>query len=119
MIASCENADRPIQFLMKKLSALLVSAILISGLGCATVSLPPNSRVVGGGLQITWTAPEDGTAVLVESSSGKVVATETVGAGDEFEFKANRETEAEVLSRLFGSPLPYDARFVLYFSPKR
>ncbi len=68
--------------------------------------------------------------MLVETSSGKVIRTESLKAGDRFSFNAVNDDSALILNRLFSeahegadSPqllaLPKNAQFVLYFVPAK
>lgn len=110
---------------------LSVSFLAAALVGCVTGpgNLPRGARLVGGGLQIEYRAPENGTAILRERSTGKVVATQSLEPGDDFEFTATRQENAEVLRSLFATTnapdigqflaLPTNACFELYFAPVR
>ncbi|GEM_PF-404722 len=98
--------------------------------GCATSNLPKGARLVGGGLSVEYTAPRDGTAILVERTSGRIVATESLGEGDSFDFNPDVENYDEVLFRMFGDihaasdgstmvVIPTNALFQLYFVPEK
>ncbi len=110
-----------------RLLGLPLVCALFSGCVSAPSNLPRGSRLVGGGLQIEYNAPENGTAILRERSTGKIVATQSLDAGDEFEFTVTRQENAEALRSLFATTnapdigqflaLPTNACFELYFAP--
>ena len=88
-------------------------------IGCATKSsgyLPRGAKVVGGGLAIDWEAPGEGTAILVEATTGTTVATIAVDAANGFEFDLTQEGYADALRTVLPS-IPTNAQFVLYFVP--
>jgi hypothetical protein len=109
----------------------IIAGVLLAGCGTTHVSrsleLPANARIVGGGLSIDWTAPAQGTAILVEVNSGKIIRTQSLEQGDVFEFDPLLAENTELLNRMFGgpdaadsqalAPLPKDTSFVLYFVP--
>jgi hypothetical protein len=80
---------------------------------------------VGGGLQIEYRAPADGTAILFERTSGRIVATESLERGSDFDFDASRQSRAEILSSMFATnngadsdqalSIPTNTYFELYF----
>lgn len=75
------------------------------------------AKKVGGGLQIEWSAPADGTALLVETTTGKTVATQSMSVrGPAFDFDVTRDRNADVLKAIFPT-MPTNATFVLYFVP--
>jgi len=100
---------------------------MLSGCVSAPSNLPRGSRLVGGGLEIEYSAPENGTAILRERSTGKIVATQSLEPGDDFDFTVTRQENAEVLRSLFATTnapdigqflaLPTNACFELYFVP--
>lgn len=104
-------------------------ALGIAIAGCATPNLPRGARLVGGGLMVEYTAPTDGTAILMERTSGRMVATESLGEGDAFSFHPTRDGAGEVLLGLFANPhavpegsaltLPTNTLFQLYFVPAK
>jgi hypothetical protein len=73
-------------------------------------------------------APAKGTAILVETTSGKIVRTQSLDTGDTFSFDPLAADNAELLNSMFGgpeakdsqglAPLPAVTRFVLYFVPE-
>lgn len=110
-----------------RLLSLPLLCATLAGCVSSPSNLPRGSRLVGGGLQIEYNAPENGTAILFERSTGKIVATESLGAGDEFEFALTRPETVEVLRSLFATTnapaleqllvLPTNTTFELYFTP--
>lgn len=105
---------------MSHLIGLVALALATIVGGCtSTNSLPSGAKKVGGGLRITWWAPTDGTAILVETTTGKTVATETLTqGGPQFSFDVDSQRDAETLKLLFPS-MPTNANFVLYFVPSQ
>jgi hypothetical protein len=104
---------------MKYSTHIIALCVVLFAVGCATKTsgyLPRGAKVVGGGLQIDWAAPGEGTAVLVEATTGTTVATKAVDALNGFEFDVARESYADVL-RAFFPNMPTNAQFVLYFVP--
>ena len=111
---------------MKKLLVGMLLLLLFCAGGCIIVSknkcgqpaapLQREAYRVGGGFQIKYTAPEDGTAVLVDKKSGKTVQTESLKAGQDFTFHPSTE-DCEVQLAKMGIDLK-KADFVLYFHPK-
>jgi hypothetical protein len=89
---------------------------LLFAVGCATTNLPSGATKVGGGLMIHWAAPKDGTAILVETRTGKTVATKSVSEGDEFEFDVTSSDCSQTLEAIF-PVMPTNAQFVLFFVP--
>ena len=103
---------------MKHTIHIIGLAVLLLAVGCASTSnLPSGAKKVGGGLKISWDAPTDGTAILVEATTGKPVATGSVSSGGPaFEFDAYTYHDADVLRAVFPT-MPTNAQFVLYFVP--
>lgn len=114
---------------MKSFHPLLLALFVVSFAlsGCSTSGLPRGARLVGGGLMINYEASVQGTAILIERTSGRVVATESISAGSNFEFAPNRTGYSEVLYRMFASTnsigmgdiitVPTNTFFQLYFVP--
>ena len=108
-----------------------VPALLVLFLaGCTTTTnLPQGARLVGGGLLVRYEAPAAGTAILMEQTSGRMVATETLEEGQEFEFRPSNQNDCEVIQSMFGSPemmdngsltvVPTNTFFQLYFVPAK
>jgi len=117
------------QHLPMKTRLLGITALAIMLAGCTTSDFPRGARLVGGGLKIEYTAPSDGTAILKERTSGKIVATESLGEGNTFHFSPNHEGCSEVLFSLFAPtntvyeggfpPMPTNTFFELYFVPEK
>lgn len=104
-----------------------VAAGVLAGLvmmlaGCSTVApwhvanLPGGGRVVGGGLTIDWRAPVKGTVYLVEKTSGKVIATQSLDEGEVYQFEVDPRNDAVSFKTATGVNLA-DAQIVLYFKP--
>ncbi|HSW02562.1 MAG TPA: hypothetical protein VLI39_20535 [Sedimentisphaerales bacterium] len=110
-----------------KIGMIGVVAAGILLVGCASSHMPMGTQIVGGGLMVDWTAPANGTVILAEAVSGKIVRTESVNEGGVFEFEPTTNSNAEMLNGMFGgvktsddqilAPLPKNSRFVLYFLP--
>jgi len=103
---------------MKTVLPLLALGVVLVTPGCTTTpaGLPAGSRIVGGGLEISWTAPKPGIVVLREETTKKIVSTQTLGDGDEFRFPSG-DTSTGVLTTLFGETTATNLNFVLYFAP--
>jgi hypothetical protein len=70
---------------------------------------------VGGGFEIFYRVPEDGTAVLADKKSGKTIKTISLKEGEMFEFTSRAFNEKAY--KEMGIDLK-KADFVLYFYPK-
>lgn len=106
---------------------IAVTAALMMGIaGCSALGplqgadLPRDAQIVGGGFTIEWIAPADGTVLLYERKSGKLVETESLSEGDSYDFEMdlNDEEVTQTFEKAFGIPVK-DARLVLYFKPAR
>jgi hypothetical protein len=103
------------------LLVLCVSAFFATG--CASSQktsfgfngLPQEQYRVGGGFDIEYNAPADGTFYLVDQSSGKFVITKDATEGDTFEFSIDSGDMDE--AKAFGIDLE-KSKLVLYFVPK-
>jgi hypothetical protein len=94
-----------------------IAAATLFAAGCASNNLPRSARVVGGGLKIDYSSELPGTAVLIEKTTGKTVACQTVDNAS-FTFDASTERDAEILQTVFGTNgVPANAQFLLYFVP--
>lgn len=107
-------------------------SILVLGLaaaGCSTSSLPSGARFVGGGLLVRYQAPSDGTAILIERKSGRIVASESLEEGRSFEFGPNQSGCSAVIFCMFAATnaqdtgeftqVPTNTLFELYFVPNK
>lgn len=105
------------RFLLSSVLILLVVGIT----GCDTQNskqsvtthdgLPSPRWQVGGGLEIEYTAPVDGIAYVVDQTSGRFLVTETIEAGEEFDFSLLNDVD----QGLYG--ITPASRVVLYFVP--
>ncbi len=103
---------------MRRLLACLTAISFLFIAGCASPGLPTGSRQVGGGLSVEWRAPQPGAAILREETTQRIVATESLGEDDSFDFPDN-DNHREALLKLFGEPMPTNLVFVLYFVPAK
>lgn len=78
--------------------------------------LPDEEYLVGGGMMINWDAPSEGTAYLVEKTSGKIVETRSMKPGDTYDFSIASSAQALEFEKLFGVRLS-EAQLLLYFEP--
>ncbi len=103
---------------MKFMKHIIGIGALVLAVGCASPSnLPRGARKVGGGPLIAWHAPTDGTAILVETTTGRIVATQDLsGGGAQFSFDITSEHDADVLRAISPSAIT-NAQLVLYFVP--
>lgn len=101
-------------------AAAIVAIALLAG--CRTTptlqadGLPGEQYLVGGGVMIDWEAPADGTAYLVEKTSGKIVETRSLTKGDSFSFSIDSGSHASEFERVLGIKFS-EARLLLYFQP--
>lgn len=108
----------------------IISGFVACGLvlaGCATSNVPRGARLVGGGLHISYEAPAAGTVLLVERTSGRIVATESLAEGATFHFGPDWSASKQVLLSMFGPTnavdngefpaVPTNTLFQLYFVP--
>jgi hypothetical protein len=105
---------------MKHITQITLLSVSLLAAGCTTSTtsgVPKGARVVGGGLKISWSPPERGTAVLIEQTTHKAVKTDSVDGSGSFEFDVAREEDADVLRAVFANSIPTNAQFVLYFVP--
>lgn len=78
--------------------------------------VPDDQYLVGGGFMIEWEAPADGTAYLVEKTTGKIIETRSMQAGDHFSFSVTSRGQADDFEQALGIDFG-EARFLLYFQP--
>jgi hypothetical protein len=112
-----------------RMSQLGLIVLVVALAGCATSDLPRGARFVGGGLMVDYEAPTDGTAILIERTSRRIVATESLSEGSSFRFGPGWGSCDEVLFRMFAHPdavdvggvvvVPTNAFFQLYFVPEK
>jgi len=109
---------------------LCLIPLAVALVGCTTSDLPRGARLVGGGLLISYAAPTDGTAILIERNTRRIVTTESITETSTFEFGHGRKSNYEVLFRMFAPsnsnyteysvfPIPTNTFFQLYFVPKQ
>ena len=77
--------------------------------------LPSSKYFVGGGLEIVWDAPEDGTAYLVEETTSKFIMTKSLEEDEKFDFSPGSVGPDEAKS-VFGVEMA-KLKFSLYFIP--
>lgn len=98
----------------------LITAALVFASGCATTSistLPPGAVKVGGGLAIEWRSSSDGTVILYDAISKRMVTTRSIGSSEMFLFP-NSENDEEILEAFYpGTGEASKARFELFFVP--
>jgi len=99
--------------------------------GCSTGHLPKGAQLVGGGLSIRYIPPTDGTVILMERTSGKIITSGSVSSsGAPFEFGPTTTPNWEPLMISFfpeWNPskgandflIPTNAFFELYFVPEK
>ena len=112
-----------------RISQLGFIVLVVAFAGCATSDLPRGARFVGGGLMVDYEAPTDGTAILIERTSRRIVATESLSEGGNFTFGPGSSSYDEVLFRMFAHTdavegggvvvVPTNAFFQLYFVPQK
>jgi hypothetical protein len=105
---------------------VLLSVCLLFIVGCiaprntafdpARSSIPKEAHKVGGGFEIAYTMPEDGTMVLADKTTGKTIQTISLREGETFEFTCKASDEKTFKD--MGIDIQ-KADFVLYSYPKR
>jgi len=101
--------------------AAIFAAVLVLG-GCGSnarsrvANLPGEYHLVGGGLNISWQAPEPGTVFLVEKKTGKLIETRTLEEGETYLFAVESVVRAEELQDMLGVDFSR-TQFLLYFEP--
>ncbi len=78
---------------------------------------------------VDYEAPTEGTAILIERTSRRIVATESLSEGTSFKFGPGSQSYDEVLYRMFARTdsaegvgvfvVPTNAFFQLYFVPQK
>jgi len=102
---------------MNRILQLGLLAAMLLGAGCSTTNIAlSNAELVGGGIWITWKAPSDGTAILVEQSTRTMIRTDSLSEGELYEFDAGMEG-TQYLLKVALPPTQTNANFVLYFRP--
>jgi len=112
-----------------KSTLLAMIAVGLALAGCTTSHLPKRARLVGGGLDIRYSPPAAGTVILIERTSGRMVATKSLeGNGHEFHFSPNSYDNGDVLAAMFSAvptkegeltQVPTNTFFQLYFVPEK
>jgi hypothetical protein len=88
---------------MKRLSAIAILLVCMTSMsGCIMVSdtksepakniLPKEAQKVGGGFEIAYLMPEDGTVVLIDKTTGKTIQTISLKEGEVFDFICRAST---------------------------
>jgi len=102
------------------LAILVLGMIGVAGCGpeptgpFRSSGLPSKEYLVGGGFIITWLAPEDGTAYVVEETTTKILQTGFLQKGEKIDFHMGLEPDE--FERIMGIKLG-EATFNLYFVP--
>jgi hypothetical protein len=106
----------------KRVIAAVLIVLAFAFAGCSTPrhlqadGLPGEQYLVGGGFMIDWKAPTEGTVYLVEKTSGKIIETRSLDAGDNYSFSVSSEGQGAEFERALGIRFS-EARFMLYFQP--
>jgi len=102
------------------MTVVFAVVLLLGGCGSQAsrrvANLPGEYRLVGGGLNISWRAPEPGTVFLVEKKTGKLVETRTLEEGETYLFAVESVVRAEELQDMLGVNFSR-TQFLLYFEP--
>jgi hypothetical protein len=78
--------------------------------------IPAKEFLAGGGFQINYVAPSDGTAYWVEETTQKILETRSVKKGEPVEFGGSAEPES--VKGVLGIEMA-EARFTFYFVPAK
>jgi hypothetical protein len=102
------------------MAAIFAAVLVLGGCGPQTsrrvASLPGDYHLVGGGLNISWKAPEPGTVFLVEKKTGKLIETRSLEEGEIYTFAVESVVRAEELQDMLGVNFSR-TQFLLYFEP--
>ena len=103
--------------------ATLLLALSLSAAGCYggpsfnkafnSNGIPKHQYLVGGGFEIEYVAPANGTAYWVEESTQKILETKSLSSGDKAEFGGIVPEQAK---QVLGIDVK-DVKFTLYFLP--
>ena len=100
------------------LTVLIGLAIGLLGCGAneqfRSNGLPAKKYLVGGGFQVEWTAPSNGTAHLVEETTSKIIQCQYLEQGKSFEL--SMALEPVEFKEYFGIEMA-EAKLSLYFIP--
>jgi hypothetical protein len=110
-------------FMMKKLIyfvALVALLVLAGGQDAGNYAFDQyeqlkTENLVGGGFEIDYTAPSDGTVFQVEKTSGKISRTKTLVKGEKFNNNFT-SLDDKTAKTLFGLNVK-EMNFELYFVP--
>ena len=108
--------------IIRAVHAALLASLAMCIVGCGVNDqfrdngLPAKKYLVGGGFQVEWTAPSNGTAHLVEETTSKIIQCQYLEQGKSFELSMNLEP-AE-FKEYFGIDMG-EAKLSLYFIPTR
>jgi hypothetical protein len=113
--------------LMQKQMEMVLALWVALGLAGCTVSsqtdrqftqrgIPAKEFLVGGGFQINYTAPAEGTVYWVEETTAKILETRSVTDDENVEFKM--DVEADEFKQSIGVEMA-KAKMSLYFIPRR
>ena len=104
--------------------ATLLLALSLSAAGCfsphpshnevfTSTNIPAHRYLVGGGFEIEYVAPANGTAYWVEESTQMILETKSLNSGDKANFGGIAPEQAK---QVLGIELK-DVKFTLYFVP--
>jgi hypothetical protein len=106
-------------------AVLAAAALYLCLAGCSSTSvmrsdgIPWSKYLVGGGYQVNYKAPANGTAYFVDEFSRKILQTQSLEQGEKFEISISTIDEATRASfRNAGIDIAC-ARFTLYFVPDK
>jgi hypothetical protein len=91
---------------MKHALISLATSLTLAAAGCSTGPLPRHAQLVGGGLSINWAAPSNGTAILYEKTTGKVIATASLKTDETFEFELGQGNTDDMIQKMLGEKIP-------------
>ena len=106
---------------IKLVSLVAVALMIIAGCQSTTIDeheagtwLPDEHYIVGGGFEIDYTAPDHGTIILANQTTGQLLVTQSVEAGERYGIEID-PTEDGIEQMLGGDPS--EVRIMLYFIP--
>lgn len=105
---------------------VLCSLMLVVSCACFTAcqAIPTGvhrrAKLIGGGGMVEFTAPQDGVCYLVDASDRTLLATQTLKAGERFDYELTEGNWEQLMGIKYGGNVPAHAfdtppRLLVYF----
>ena len=95
---------------------MLLAGCAIRRNAVTSQGLPADKYLIGGGFKVEWTAPTDGTFIVGEKTTGKILVTESATEGEGVEFSLGDDEDFATLEKMLGVPVK-QARLQAYWIP--